>query len=609
MVWAAASTLALLVLRQFGASINWFIPLSALIAVIGGGVLRLALPAPQPQFGGRYSAMLIVIMLALVIWVLRMIQLDPSASLSSHHGWYPLYIEDSFQLGRFARIEDFAFGNGYLASIFFNLDLMGLSVLGKSLGVFSAWQAYSAASILAAILSIGVLAEGLARSRPALLAYAGLVLALLAFDFLYRTTLARNWGDALLFLPGAVMLVTMTREDDLRTRALWTAAAAIFMVVGRHYGAFYAGMIMLVGYGLVWSHQKRWDLTPWVVIGLLLVVLSVRDIACFLVPPSPYYPGSKLIDVAAPPKNLLLQGTLNDLGILTDGVLARFWVDWRNIYLLAGIGLIVFWLRNRYLGKAWLALGLAPFGLVLLPQLLQYLTLYRSSPPYSKAALISLHMFSWYPAYVLAHTRWSPPWRTGRCRAALTVLLVMAGVGGVVLVRQGQKAGLDFGKGPNAVLEAAFDRYRQHNVDLNIAERMRVELTPEQFDEVVDRPILYLHYEPGLALRNFIGGHLICDLDFWGPTVHQAMAEVSSLREVVARLGYPSIYFSFPDPGLYSRYYPEIWSRFATEVLGLHDADWIEHKIVYGKVVLLVPRRPADAAPPACAAFSTNHRP
>ncbi|MBR9973896.1 hypothetical protein [Magnetospirillum sulfuroxidans] len=597
----AAATLAMLGLRQTGASLTWFGPLVLAGTVALVLALRMALP-PLPAAPPDNRAWLIAVsaILIITVWSLRIIQLDPSASLSSHHGWYPLYIEGSFQIDRFGRVEDFAFGNGYLASISYGLDLMGLVALGKWFGPFSAWHAYSAASTLAALLSLCVLAEALRASRAALVCYGLMVLALLAGDFLYRTTMARNWGDAMLYLGGAVMLVTLTQGQDIRRRALWTAAASLFLVVGRHYGAFYSGLIMIAGYGATWRLQRQPDLRPWLGLGIILLILSSREIACILAPPSPYYPGSKLLEVAAPPQSMLLSGTLNDLGVLTDGHLAPTVIGLRNLYLLAALVLTAIWWRQRTQRLSWLATGLLPLALAALPQILQYLTQYRSSHEYSKTTLVAIHLFAWYPAYVLG--RVTPLWRW---RPSLRLLIAALVVGGGIAVTGGTvvltaKAGIDLRQGPSALLNWAFTRYRDHNVDLNIARLMREQWNEREIAEITARPVLYLHYEPGLGLRNFMGGQLFCDLDFWGPTVQQAADASSSLPDLIARLGYPSIYLSYGDSSLYSRYQPQHWNRFAAEFASIGTAQWIERSVTYRTATLLVPKRPADAPFPKC---------
>jgi hypothetical protein len=608
MILAAGTSLTLLVFRQTGLDITWFGPASA--GMVGALILllRLALPPlPAPSApANRLWLIGTILVLVLVLWTLRIIQLSPSASLSSHHGWYPLYIEGSFELGRFARVEDFAFGNGYLASIFYNLDLMGMVALGKWLGPFSAWQAYSAGSTLAALLSVAIVAESLRSSRTALVVYGLMVLALLATDYLYRTTLARNWGDALLYLGGTLILTTVSTLKGVRNAALWSAAAAIFLVTSRHYGAFYAGVIMIVGYLASWRIGRDGSLKPWILLGVTLLILSAREIVCILQPPSPYYPGAKLLDVAAPPASLLWIGTLNDLGLLTGDKPAPWLIAPRNLYLLAVAAVLALWWRKRELSLSRL---LAPLGLLILPQVLQHALQYRSSPDYSKTTVIALHVFAWYPALAagiaadrLGWRSWSPRWLLAGGTVLLSTLLVVVGLGA-------KRANLPIDQGPTALLDSVFTLYRDHNTDLNVARLLRESQGEDAVRDFAQRPILYLHYEPGLALRYYVGGSMFCDYDFWGPTVQQQATDSADLEDLIQRLGYPSIYLSYGRLPLYSRYNLDFWQRFADDFTDIEQAPWMQSAISWGPSLLLIPKRPPETPLPACPSRRDHHHP
>lgn len=610
LVLASGASLAMLGFRQFDAPLTWFGPAAMAATATVALTLRLALPPllPQPPVN-RAWLVGIVAVLGLAVWTLRIIQLDPSASLSSHHGWYPLYIEGSFQLGRFAQVRDFAFGNGYLASIFYNLDLMGLVALGKWLGPFSAWQVYSAGSTLASLLAIAVVGASLRPSRLGLVVYAVMVLALLATDYLYRSTLARNWGDALLYLGGATMLACLTAGQDLRRTALWTAGAALFLVVARHYGAFYAGMCLGLGYLACWRLGRDGALGRWIVLGLMLIVLSAREVVCLLDPPSPYYPGTKLIKVASPPPSQMWEGTLNDLGLLNNSQPDPLFVAPHNLYLAAVAILIGLYGVHRSRPGLWL--DLLPLALALLPQVLQHLLQYRSSPNYSKTTLIALHLFSWYPAHAAARAvqvlDWRPPARP-RLWAAAGALVVAAGLGtaGLAAAGRAERAGVPVRQGPGAVLDWAFTLYRDHNVDLNIARLLRQNKGDEGTARIAARPILYLHYEPGLSLRHYIGGTFFCDYDFWGPGAAHQAGDAADLAELIARLGYPAVYFSFGEQLLYNRYNPDFFDRFAADLAQAQSrgaaTPWVDTAIAYDKALLLIPKRPADAPLPPCPA-------
>ncbi|MBC7952300.1 MAG: hypothetical protein H7Z12_10860 [Rhodospirillaceae bacterium] len=599
LVLSGSTALAMFALRKLALPIVSFAPLSAVAAALIVLVLRRVLPpGDRPITANCTLFWTIAAGLALVLWTLRVIQLDPSASLSSHHGWYPLYIQDSFKLGRFAEVADMAFGQGYLTSIFYNVDLMGVVALGEWLHSSGAWAAYSAASTLAAILSVVLVASALRHSRAALLTYAMLVLALLATDFLYRTTLARNWGDGLLFLGGAVMLFHMMRGRDLRSAALWTAAASLFLVFSRHYGAFYSGIILGLGFLAVWRLRGDRRLGPWIILGLLLVAFSTREIFCILSPPSPFYPGSRLLDTVPASALYLLVGSLNDLGLMLGEGLMPTVIGPRNLYLIAIIALLIH--QRRRLARQplrRLVYG-APFVLLLLPQLLQALIGYRSSLDYSKTTLIAIHVATFLPAFAVgrllpdrALTRW-PLWASGVGAVMVAALAAMP-----VLDHHS----VPWRQGPAAMLGWAFQLYHDHNPDLNMAAQLRTELGPDFSRTITDRPILYVHYEPGLAIRHYVGGRFFCDLDFWSEPVQRHFAEAKSLQDLVARLNYPNIYLSFGPTFLYGRYFNNDWPRFAKEMAHLDGAAWIERTVRHNSGIFHITRPGAHSAgTPAC---------
>lgn len=599
LVLAGAADLAMFAARALVIPTPWFGPLTLAFAALIISALRRILPSvPSAPGENRAAFALAVLVTAGVLWTLRIIQIDPLSSMSSHHGWLALYVENSFRLGHLAKVEEMAFGHGYLTSIFYNVDLMGLVAFGEWAAAGSAWAAYSAGSTLAAMLSVAVLAHALRPSRAALGVFAALVLVLLATDFLYRTTMARNWGDAIQFLGGAVMLYFMSRGIDLRRAALWTGAAAIFLVFSRHFGAFYAGMILGFGYLAVWRLEGDRRLWPWIGLGVLLVGFSAREIWCILVPPSPFYPGQKLVEVAPAAGSMMIIGSLNDLGITTEGRLSAFLIGPRNLYLAALSALLVLHGRRLWNRPRLLFPYLAPLLLVALPQVLQAGVGYRSDPTYSKTTLIGLHLMAFYPAFAVMMAAPSLS-ATARRAGAMATFLALVVTASMTLPRLVPDA-LPWREGPTAVLRWAAKLYRDHNLDLNMAERLR-DSEGVSMPELAARPILYFHYEPGLALRHFIGGDFFCDLDFWSAPVRSHFGEAATLGELVARLGYPNLYLSFADPTLYARYFDDGWRKYEAEIRTLERQPFVDKVVRHNNGTFYVTRRPAGIAP-ACPA-------
>lgn len=595
-VLSGSAALLLFTFRALQLSLDFYVPCVVLTAIGMAWLFRRLLP-PLPAFPAGHAgwAWATFAMLAGLLWVMHIVQLEPSTNMSSHHGWYPLYVEGSFQLGRFAEIADMAIGDGYMASIFYNMDLMGLVAFGRGLGLGSAWQVYSAGSILAALLSMAVLVRSLSGSRLGLLCFAIMVIGLLGTDFLYRSTLARNWGDAFLYLCGALLVAILARGKDIRTVALWCAATSLFMVFGRHYGAFYAGLIFLVGYVASGRANRNWSLHPWFILGCLLLVFSAREIACLLYPPSLYYPGQKLLAVATEASPDLFLGSLNDLGLTTEGEVSPWGLSFRNVYLLAlPILLVVTWKRTGSLARlAWLAV---PLGIVALPQVLQYLTQYRSSSEYSKTTLVALHLMPWYPAFAAMHLAtghaFTPPRRTVAAIAAFAMI-------GLIVLVFTKRPSIPFAAfNPQQLIAATRDLYQQKNPDYQIAQRILAAQEKSGRDIAGDQ-ILYFHYEPGIGLRNVIGGSLFCDRDFWTPDIQDRIAPTANLGDLVARLGYPNLYFSRSSSLLYHRYYSEAWRKYEAEIVDIERQPWVERVIRYSgpglmEAVFVIPKRPDD---------------
>ncbi|MBI2240180.1 MAG: hypothetical protein HYU59_05185 [Magnetospirillum gryphiswaldense] len=600
LILCGASALALFVFRQWSWSLGGY---GAVVLAFGGmivGALRVLLPPPPPptETGNRWLLLALLAGLLSALWVIRAVQVDPSANMSSHHGWYPLYIESAFAIGWFAKAEEMNFGIGYLTSISYSVDLMGLAAFGRWLGIGGAWAAYSAGSILAAGLSIVLLASGLRRNALALLVFAVLVVALSADDFFYRTSMLRNWGDSLLLAGGAAIIYFMSRENDVRASGLWAAAASIFLVFSRHYGAFYSGMILIVGYAWCVFVLRDRRIMPWFGLGVLLVLFSLREIACILYPPSPFYPGQKLVEFAVAAPGLMMTGMLNDLGVLADNKFAPLLLSPRNIYLVALLALGAFAVRRRSeLPKGVLFAWFAPLLLLALPQALQLGLGYRSSYTYSKTTLVGLHLMTWYPAFVLCRLAgpmaWNRRWN----------YVAAAGVSGAVLVGAAVTAWRPsyLYKIDNYTLPKIVDMYRNSNPDYQIAKQ--VKQNADFMKLTSNRPIIYFHYEPGLGIRNFIGGKFFCDYDFWQISIQDKLKDFSDFDSLMRYLGWPNVYLSFEDSIAYGRYSSGDWQRMQGDLKNLENAPWVEKVIRYKKSALFI-TRPLDPSigpqAPAC---------
>jgi len=106
--------------------------------------------------------------------------------------------------------------------------------------------------------------------------------------------------------------------------------------------------------------------------------------------------------------------------------------------------------------------------------------------------------------------------------------------------------------------------------------------------------ILYLHYEPGIGLRYYLGGEFFRDLDFWSEPVQRHVPASATFPELLRRLGHPTVYVSYADGLRYAGHVDHReWEKYRTEIEALEGAPWVERVVRYGPARLFV-----TAAPP-----------
>ncbi|NFV79711.1 hypothetical protein [Magnetospirillum aberrantis] len=570
LVVAGAADLAMYTSRALNLPINLFLLLALTMATTIAWLLRRLLPtSTRWRFDPIFFAMVALPLLA--VWIVSIVMPDPSAGLSSHHGWIPLYAKGSFEAGRLLRVEDMQFGQGYMTSIFYIGDLNGLTLLAGAFTTESFYPAYFAGGILAGMSSILILAHALRDHRIALVAFCLLTLAFLRVDGFYRLVLASNWGDKMQFLVGATMCFYMVRGGRLRTAALAAATISTFVAFPRPYGGPESLMVVGLAAAAAWFVDHDRKPGPWLIVLALLAVFSLREVWCILVPPSPYYPGSTQLATA---RSLFTRSDmLNDLGLLTDNRLG-FPQAIRGAWVLAFAALALMTLRRRHARIRALIAGAAPLALFLPPIALEVVTGYRTGDTYSKVFILALFVQSWYPCLVIS--RLVPArialerWQRG---AALAV--------GLAVFAAGSWAGSRWfathpfvGEGATDYFEHVFASYRGNNADYVMARALKKNLG-DDLSRVAERPIVYFYYEPGLAIRHFIGGDFMTDWDFYSDPMERLAQDSASLGELVAKLGYPSLYFPYGD-GMYSGYRPFVVNKFKAELADLQGQPWVE---------------------------------
>lgn len=534
MVMAGSANLALFLSRAFDVSTSWFGPATLVIALAHSFALRVILTgeASQKTAESQKLTPLAGITLAgllLALWGLRVVQIDPSSSLSSHLGWIPLYAAEVFQSGRFPRPDELAAGDGILESVSYVADLQGLVLLVGWAGITNYAAAYVAASALAMMLALVVLTTAL-RQQAAVILFLAMVVALAALDPFFRTAIGRQWGDTFLLLGGSLIVVVLTGPDTVRSRALTAAAAGGFLVFSRHYSALYWAVLMVVGWLVVSIRQRQLDIWPWIGLTALFLVDAAREIGCLLSPPSPWYPGSRQVAEVPTDSAYWISGILHDLGFLQEYRLIPLVMMVRLAWLAAITAAAVLSWRRRQAPWWWLL----PLGVFALPLFMQAVTGYRTSGAVNKLMIFVVWLPAWLPALVIdrefSGLRTFLPSRH-HVIAGMTVLFLM-------VLALSQFLGRWAAIGQNI--------YRAHIAEIGIDHDLRQSLGENFSSQVTSRPLIYFYYEPGLALRYYIGGRIFSDLDWYGNTVRTIMPLATDMGDLVRRLECPNLWIGAP---------------------------------------------------------------
>lgn len=578
----AAADLALFVCQGLRLPVGWHLPLTAVAVVPLVAVLRFwVLPPAEERARPSSWELLSLLGVALAFWGVRIIQVEPSTGLSSQLGWTPLYMRTSFEAGRFLLPNDLPFGVGPVDSLFYAVDMSGVVALAGGFGGTAFYTPYLATSILACGLAILVLLDALRGHGLAQVFYVVLVGALLAVDQLVQAGLGRHWGDNVIILGGALILRMLSMARRPVDGLVHGAAIAAFMVLGRHYGALFGAAFLMAG-GVVALRQppgKR--LVIWralVVTGVVLGVLCLREVWYFL-HPTPYYPGSKQLTMMQHDWWFQYGGILHDWGVFTEGRFSLFGPRGLWVFALVGV-LVLFRSRLREPGRAWAIL--APLAVLALPILLQLLTGYRSSGKLNKASLVTVLFGAYYPALALTWVCQGDSFRRWGSIALKTC--VSGAAAGVVLWAA---IGPVLGFAPTRAVRWAADLYNERIVDRGIAHALTASGDAER---VAAQPLMYFYCEPGMGLRNYLGGTLTSDLDFWGKRVQDRIATAPDLATLLADLGWPNLYLSSTHD--YDDYAGESWRKYQTELDNIESQPWVERVVHFNAARLVIVRRP-----------------
>ena len=586
----AGANLSLFLFRALSLDISWLGYCALGTALILAISTRLWIAPPQesgrlfdiPHFLG-FSV------LAASIWFTQILIPEPSAGLTAHQPWYPLYIDYSFDIGRFAVESDLAFAPGILSGLLLNVDLIGLVALGRWLDLGQTYAAFLAGAICAGLAATALLAWSF-RGRPLiLLIFMVLFLALLRWEGEFRLFVGYNWGDVLVYTSGAGVLFYLGRaRQDLQALALMSLAA-IFLPFGRSYGVGYAGLLCLLAMIASYRGDGRLEVRVWLSLFIMGSVFSARELWLLIFVPSPYYSVTQWLSGFPS-----LTSWLYDIGI--DLSANRTNIQ-KLVFAMAPISLVLALLGYRhrlFKDRALIWLLFAPWLLYLIPGLLKAATGYGGAS-LNKLYVLKLFVPAWYPAKLFVQSALAERLSQFGTRRGLVIISAFTIVMTIAVIGVFSEKISDhplIAKGPKAAFASAFESYRLNNPDLVMSRAINQQPAALR-QRIKSSRIMYIHDEPGLALRYFIGGNLFADMDFWSEEVFNAMRQTESFKDLVHSLGDPVIYISLAEsPFHYGRFFQDkVFLPFLPQVRALDQADWIAHRIRTKYGAIFVPAR------------------
>jgi len=594
LILAGSADLAIFISRTLELPTTVFGPLVLAICAIIVFVLRTSFfPTRQvvEQVSKTYVAVLVV--LGGVIWAGNILHPMPDSGFSSHHGWVPLYIQESFSLGRFITIEDTAFGEGVMTALFYPADLLGLVALSGWLGADEVYPAFNAGSIAATLLMFGVLVRSLRESPGALVFFFILTMVMFGFDPLFRTVLGGNWGDVLMYLGGALICYYFSQCERVERAIVLAATASVFLVFARHYGAFYSAIIIASCFLVSWGYLRQRAFIPWLIIAGLWSTLSLRELYYLFGRFTQYYPGSWLAErhILSPEGHFL--GALTDWGLIDGTDLSLSGLSIRALYILV-LAAVLWKLWPQIKQNKLLTISIIfPMLVLLAPLVLQIVSGYRTSINYSKLYILGVFFFAWYPAFLLtrlaSHEGTYALWHKFRMPIVTGGTLVILSLCTVFFHQMNPQRFISHD------LETTLDKlFEGRIVDRDMVTRLRVELSQEEIKDVINHPIMYVYFEPGTSIRLYLGGGFIKDLDFWSVPVGEQAKKATFMGDLLEKLNYPNIYIGLMQNGKISGYPDAVRRKFIAEIEQVDAAPWLKKVIKDGTARFYVVQKPAS---------------
>ena len=592
LILAGSSNLAVFISRMVDLPTTIFGVLVLAIAAILTLVLQKNFTTKSSSYE-EISKLYIAVLLIFggVVWVGNILHPMPDSGFSSHHGWVPLYIQESFSLGRFINIEDTAFGEGVMTSLYYPADLLGLVALSAWFGAEEVYPAFNGGSIAATLLMFGILARSLNKSTGALAFFFILTMAMFGLDPFFRVVLGGNWGDVLMYLGGALVCYYLIQYERMERALVLAGTASVFLVFSRHYGAFYSAIIITVCFFFSWAYLRQRSFSPWLILGGLWGILSLRELYYLFGRFTKYYPGSWVQERRSLSLEDHLYGALNDWGLIDVTELGFSSISFRALYVLVFAYVIwILWPKLKNDKRLTISV-ISPLLVLFAPLALQIVSGYRNGGNYSKLYILGIFFFAWYPSYLLMRLDLHGGLSALRSKmkipfiAGCSIVILSLGAFLSHKIRPERFIGPD--------LKTTLDKlFKDEIVDREMVLRLRQELSSEEIKDVIKSPIMYVYFEPGTSIRLYLGGQFMRDLDFWSVPVSEQMKKAVSMSDLLKRLNYPNIYIGLMLKGEISGYPDEERRRFIAEMEQVEIAPWLKKIIKVGSARFYVVQKP-----------------
>jgi hypothetical protein len=275
-----------------------------------------------------------------------------------------------------------------------------------------------------------------------------------------------------------------------------------------------------------------------------------------------FYPRSNLLNVYPPSLEKFVLGTISSWGVgyFNNG---HFELNINSIYLITLGYLIILYLTDRQVSIKHFLVGISPLLLLCLPLSLEAIVRYRRDIEYSKLYYVTVWFFFWYPAFLYLHIFYRSynidskiklqiqrfglydnlNIKIPRLLFLFIFMLVLS-----VCVSKGCYYFSSYQSAP--VFEAIKMQFWERNnpklksQDELVVAALKKNLHREDLQTVIQRKILYFHYEPGIGIRYYLGGNITEDLDYWSDPVQNVLDAEDNFESFLCRIGSPNIYLS-----------------------------------------------------------------